>query len=342
LKAVTYKAPGQVAVEETAEPRIEQAEDAVVRVTMAAISGTDVRQAAGRFGTAAGQPLGHEFVGVVESVGDGVKRLQPGQRVIAPAVLFCGGCFYCKKGLLSACERRQRFGRGGLGGAQAGLVRVPRADAVLQPIPGSISDTNAVLLSDLLTGPFAGLKLAGLKPGDAVAVVGSGPTGLAVQLLAHTMGAGRVVALDHNGYRRDAAKRLGSTVASNGDARAAIDAVTAGRGADIAIEATGTVEGLAAAAALSRPAGSLLSLGIGIEAGGGFPITSLTDRGVRLIAAGATPVRNYFADVANLIGRGILDPAPLVSHTLSLDEAPRGYEMMARRSDGALKVLLKP
>jgi threonine dehydrogenase-like Zn-dependent dehydrogenase len=344
VRAVVYKGQGRVAVEDRPEPRVEEPGDAIVRVSMAAICGTDVRVLQGRLPGAPGTVIGHEFCGVVEQVGPEVTGFRAGDRVVSPFSVFCGGCFYCRKGLLTACERRQVYGFGALGGAQAELVRVPVASAVLEKVPPSLSDTQAAFLSDILPGVFAGLRLAGIEPGDSVAVTGCGPTGLCAQLLARAMGAGVVIGIDHHPARLAAADKLGSLTANSesDDVPARVRAATGGRGADIAVEATGTLAGLVAASALARPWGALLNLGVGLERAGEFPVGALAARHVRFVPAGIPPVKNYIEPLVKMIANGVIDPSPIATHTLSLEDAPRGYELMAERRDGALKVLLKP
>jgi threonine dehydrogenase-like Zn-dependent dehydrogenase len=343
MKAVVYRGPGSVAVDERPEPAIEAPGDVIVRVSMATICGTDMRLYGGRIPLPAGTAIGHEFCGIVEDVGASVRGLRRGQRVASPFSVFCGGCFYCKQGLLTACERRQVFGFAQLGGAQAEYVRVPSAEAALERLPDAVGDEQAVMLSDLLPGVFAGLQLAGLRPGDSVAVVGCGPTGLAAQLLARTMGAAAIFGIDRHGYRRDVAASLGGAALEAGDS--AIDAVrgaTEGRGADIAADATGTLAGLSQAVRLVRPWGAVINLGGPIERSAEFPIGELVSKHARLIPAGVPPVRNYMAPLIHMLERGAFDPSPIASHVLPLAEAPRGYAMTAAREDGVLKVLLRP
>ncbi|HXH23239.1 MAG TPA: alcohol dehydrogenase catalytic domain-containing protein [Dehalococcoidia bacterium] len=344
MKAVVFKGQGHVAVEERPAPRIEEPTDAIVRVSMAAICGTDVRVLQGRIPGAPDAIIGHEFCGVIEDVGPEVTGLKPGERVVSPFSVFCGGCFYCKKGLLTACERRQVYGFGALGGAQAEFVRVPSATAVLEKLPDAITDTQAAFLSDILPGTFAGLQLAGLAAGDSVAVVGCGPTGVCTQLLARAMGAATVIGIDRHASRLAAAERLGSAAVSmeSGDPLSRVRGATGGRGADLAVEATGTLAGLVAASALARPWGTLLSLGVGIERAGEFPAGSLAGRHVKLVPAGIPPVKNYIEPLMKMLANGVIDPSPIATHILPLEEAPRGYDLMAGRRDGALKVLLKP
>jgi alcohol dehydrogenase len=311
---------------------------------MATICGTDARVYNGRIPAAPGTAIGHEFSGVVQEAGDGVSRFKVGDRVVSPFFVFCGGCFYCKKGLLSACERRQVFGFGQLGGAQAEYVRVPSADAVLEALPPSITDTQAAFLSDILPGTFAGLQLADLQAGDSVAVIGCGPTGLCTALLARTMGASRVYAIDHHEYRLARAAELGATAlhSETGDALARVREATGGRGVDVAADTTGSIAGLTTASSLARQWGALLVLGLAGEREGQVPFASLVGRHVRMIPSGIPPVKNYMAPLIKMIANGVLDPSPIATHTLPLSEAARGYEMTAQRSDGVLKVLLKP
>jgi len=341
MKAVVFQAPGRVSVEDRPEPVIEAPGDAIVRVTMTAVCGSDLLPYTGRRPRQAGAGMGHEVCGVVTAVGEGVTRVKPGDRVVSPFSIACGGCFYCKQGLLSACETRQIYGLE-LPGAQAEYVRVPNADATLEAIPDGVPDEQAVFLADLLSGVYAGLQTAGIKAGTSVAVVGCGPTGLAALLLARTMGAGRVFALDHHAYRLDAASKLGATPISGSDAQAAIRNATDGRGVDIAVEAVGKAEALSAAADLVRPWGTLLNLGLGIEEEATFPIGRLAQRRVRFVPGYGPAVKNYMTPLARMMQRGVIDPTPLISHTLPLTEAPRAYELASKREDGALKILLRP
>ena len=147
----------------TGPTQIEAPTDALVRVTMASICGTDIRAVNGAMQPPPGTAIGHEFAGIVQKAGSQVRRFKAGDRVVSPFSVFCGGCFYCKKGLLTACEHRQVFGFGQLGGAQSEYVRVPMADAVLEPLPAGVSDTQSAFLSDIMPGTFAALQLAGLR-----------------------------------------------------------------------------------------------------------------------------------------------------------------------------------
>jgi threonine dehydrogenase-like Zn-dependent dehydrogenase len=342
VKAVRFQAPGRLSVDDVEEPRLEEPTDAIVKVTLTAICGSELPAFRGLVEREPGG-IGHEFVGSVSAVGEGVRRIAVGQRVVSPFSVACGGCFYCKQGLLTACERFQTFGRH-LGGSQAEYVRVPNADAMLEPLSPSLPDDKALFAADLLTGVYAALTLAGIRAGDSVAVVGSGPTGLAAQIMARAMGAGQVFATDHHDYRLEVSAKLGTTAMKSGrDVPDRVKAATGGRGVDVSVEAVGTAEALADASSLARRWGTLLSLGTELDKKPViFPIGDLTGEHIRLVSAGSPPVRNYMAPVLKMLSGGVLDPAPIISHRLPLSEAPRGFEMTSARSDGALKVLLTP
>ena len=342
MRAVIFTGSGSVTVGQIETPKLQERGDALVRVTLSAICGSDALAYRGDREREAG-PIGHEFTGVVEAAGEDVTRLRPGQRVVSPFSVHCGGCFYCKQGELTACERLQLFGRD-LGGAQAEYVRVPNADAVLEPIADAVTDERAIFAADVLSGAFAGLQSAGLRAGQSVAVVGCGPTGLCAQLLVRTMGAAQVFGIDHHEYRLATASETGAVAinARQENAGERIRALTGGRGADIAVEAVGTAEALADAAKLVRPRGTLLSLGTSGESEFSLPIGQLTARQIRLVPAGMPSVKNVMATLLRMLERGVLDPMPIASHTLPLAEASLGYELMATRSGGALKVLLRP
>ncbi len=342
MRAVIYRGPGEMVVEERPKPEIAAPGDALVRITMTTICGTDLRIFWGMFPFPPGTAVGHEFVGVVEAVGTGVRRLHVGQRVVAPFLLSCGTCHYCRLGILNECAERQIFGFGGLGGGQADYVVVPDADRGLEPIPDGVSDEQAAFLSDVLPGTCAGMEYAGIRTGDTVAVVGCGPTGLCAQMFARHFGAATVFAIDHHPERLAMAKRLGSVpIAPGEDAGARVRAATAGRGADVAVEATGTTSGLLDALALVRVRGAFVTLGIHLEPAIEFPIASFNGRQVTWTAAPVPPVQLYVPRLLRLIEAGGLDPSPIATHVLSLDDAAKGYAMMANRTDGALKVLLR-
>jgi threonine dehydrogenase-like Zn-dependent dehydrogenase len=333
-----------VELKDVPQPQIEEPTDALVRITMSAICGTDLQILSGQIPVPAGAVLGHEFVGVVEEVGSAVQRLKPGQRIVSPFSTSCGDCYYCRTGLLTMCLERQFFGFGQIGGAQAEWVRVPMAESTVELLPDEISDQQAVFLSDVLPGALASLEGGGIKAGDVVAVVGCGPTGLCAQLCARLFGPALVLAVDHHPYRLVKARGLGSIPIDfdHEDVAARVRDYTDGRGADVVIEAVGKAAAVGAALALLRPWGTLVTMGLIMEPSLELPLRDFNLRHLTWRASPVPPVKNYIPRLISLIVRKALDPSPIVSHVLPLNEAPRGYQLIAAREDKALKVLLKP
>jgi len=254
MKAVVFHGIGDIRVDDVPEPSIEQPTDAVVRLTASAICGTDLHFVRGTFsGMKNGQILGHEGVGIVEAVGPEVKNIKVGQRVIIPSTVGCGHCQFCKRGFFAQCDNANPMGKrvgtvffggpeaaGNLKGLQAEKARCPWADTNLVPIPDSISDDQAILMSDILPTGWFGAVLAEIEEGDHVLVLGSGPVGQMAIASAKLMG-GRVIAVDHLPDRLDMARRQGAEVI-NFDEQDVPDAVlklTGGDGARRVIDAVG-------------------------------------------------------------------------------------------------------
>jgi threonine dehydrogenase-like Zn-dependent dehydrogenase len=333
-----------VELKDVPQPQIEEPTDALVRITMSAICGTDLQIFSGQIPVPSGAVLGHEFVGIVEEVGSAVQRLRPGQRIVSPFSTSCGDCYYCRSGLFTMCLERQFFGFGQIGGAQAQWMRVPMAEATVELLPDEISDQQAVFLSDVLPGALASLEGGGIKAGDVVVVVGCGPTGLCAQLCAGLFGPAVVLAIDHHAYRLAKAKELGSTPIDfdHEDVAARVRDYSNGRGADVVIEAVGKAAAINSALELLRPWGTLVTMGAFMEPSFELPLRDFNLRHLTWRASPVPPVKNYIPRLISLVARGRLDPSPIASHVLPLTEAPRGYQLTADREDEALKVLLKP
>ena len=344
MRAVTFQEPGRVELREVPDPRIEQPGDALVRVTTSAICGTDIRIFWGTIPVPTGAALGHELVGVVEEVGEAVRRVRPGQRVVSPFSTSCGRCYWCQKSLLTNCPERQFFGVGQLGGGQAERVRVPLADSTLELLPDSVTDTQAAFLSDVLPGALASAEAAAIQPGVVVAVVGCGPTGLCAVLCAQLFGPSLVMAIDHHVDRLAKARELGALPLDFDRQKylARVQEATDGRGADVVIEAVGKAQALDLALELLRPRGTLVTMGLHMDLDFPFPLRDFSFRQLTWRSSPLPPVKNYIRRLIELIEGGRLDPSLIASHVLPLAEAPRAYQLMAEREDGALKVLLKP
>ena len=379
MKALGYYGKNDVRVVDKPRPRIEHPEDALVRVTTAAICGSDLHLYHGLVpDTRVGHTFGHECVGIVEEVGDQVTAVTPGDRVVVPFNIACGRCFFCERRLWSQCAEANPYSEiggiygyshtaGGYDGAQAEYVRVPYANVGPRRVPDDVSDRQAVMLADIFPTGYFGAELSGIEPGDTVVVFGCGPVGLFAQKAASQFfGAGRVIAVDHVPYRlRFAAERCGSEPVNFrevGDIVAHLRELTDGRGPDACIDAVGleadgsllqdvqgalflqagSITALSWAIHTVRPGGTVSIIGVyGPPFNHFFPIGWALNRNVTL-RMGQCNVLNYLDDLLARTQAGEIDPAFVVTHELPLDQAPRGYEIFERKLDGAIKVLLTP
>ncbi|MER7174839.1 alcohol dehydrogenase catalytic domain-containing protein [Streptomyces mesophilus] len=255
MKAVVWHGVGDIRLDEVPEPKIQDPHDAIVRITTSAICGTDLHFVRGTMpGLAQGRVLGHEAVGVVEETGPGVRNFRPGDRVVVPSTVACGVCSYCRAGYFAQCDHANPAGRrggttffggpeaaGGLDGLQAEYARVPFAHVGLVPLPESVDDAQAILLSDIMPTAWFGAKLAQVGSGDTVAVLGAGPVGQCAALAARLQGAGRVIVVDGVEDRLALARRQhAETVDFNAeDPVEAVLEMTGGIGVDRVIEAVG-------------------------------------------------------------------------------------------------------
>jgi 2-desacetyl-2-hydroxyethyl bacteriochlorophyllide A dehydrogenase len=344
MKAVVYRGPFQVAVEEVPEPRLEADTDAILEVELAAICGSDLHIYHGKIaGVLPGTILGHEFVGRIVEKGPLVP-FALGERVVGSFQVACGDCPACRKGQFFACLRGGVYGfglaLGNLQGAQAERVRVPFARHSLFPI-GDLPAEEAILAGDILTTAYGGVRPF-LAPGMSVAVVGSGPVGLLAQMVAHALGAGPVFAIDPEASRLEKARELGS-LPINPQAEDPIGRVrqaTEGLGADLVVEAVGGEgEALKTALKLAAPGGVVSSLGVPTAERLDYPWLPAFSRGITLRSALAN-IPRYIAEVLALQRVGRLKGRFVFSHRLPLAEAAEGYRLFHERK--ATKVALVP
>jgi threonine dehydrogenase-like Zn-dependent dehydrogenase len=346
VRAVVYRGIGRVTVEEVPEPEVEDSRDAVVRVGVSAICASDLHFLHGKAPLDPGDVMGHEAMGVVQSVGSAVERFRPGDRVAVAFHIACGDCWFCRRGQTQLCDEWRMLGGGlfggELGGTQAELVRVPSADVNLLALPDRIGDEPAVFLGDVLTTGVYGASVAGIEPGDAVAVVGVGPVGHFCVQAARSHGPSELLALDLEPERLALATRFGATAI---DVRAhhphtAVAERTGGRGADVVIEAVGTPQAFASALDVVRRGGRIAVVGMFTSETMPMQAGVWWTRALEVRFAGICPVHAHWDRARDQVLAGDLDPMPVVSHRLQLDEAPLGYELFASRR--ATKVLLRP
>ncbi len=344
MRALVYHGPGQKAWEEVPKPVITADSDAIVRVDAVTICGTDLHILKGDVPAVTdGRILGHEAVGTVESVGSGVKTVQPGDRVLVSCISACGSCRYCRDGHAGQC-----LGGGGwilghkIDGTQAEYVRVPFADMSTYPIPDGASDEEILMLADILpTGYEVGVLNGGVRPGDVVAVVGSGPIGLSAIMGARLYSPSHIVAIDLADARLEAAKRFGADVTVNNSGQDPVDVVhllTDGLGADVTIEAVGVPATFELAVKLSRPGGRIANIGVH-----GEPATlHLEEQWIRNITITTGLVDAYSTPtLLKLVTSHQLDAAKFVTHHFGLNEFDQAYDVFSRAADtSALKVVL--
>jgi alcohol dehydrogenase len=346
MRAAIFREPGTVTVEERPRPEVEGPEHAVVRVTHTAICGSDLWPYRGASERDPG-PIGHEPMGIVEAVGEAVRSVSPGDRVFAPFVVSCGRCEFCRRGLHTSCTDGDSWG-GENGGCQGEYVRATRADGTLVRVPEPYADDEATLrallpLTDVMGTGHHAAESAGVGPGDECVVVGDGAVGLCAVLAARRLGARRIVALGHHEDRLAMAERFGATetVVGDGDpereAEALVDATDGG--SDHVLECVGAAGSMQVATEVCRPGGTVGYVGVPHGAEGEMPVLDMFSDNITL-DGGVAPVRAYADELLRDVLGGRLDPSPVFTETVSLDEIAAGYRMMDDRE--AVKVLVKP
>jgi alcohol dehydrogenase len=344
MGALVFHGPDVKAWEQVPKPVLVDDTDAIVRVDATTICGSDLHILKGDVPEVTdGRILGHEAVGTVESVGASVKNVRPGDRVLVSCITACGSCRFCREARYGQC-----LGGGGwilghlIDGTQAEFVRVPFADNSTYPVPEGVSDEELLMLADILpTGYEVGVLNGRVGPGDVVAVVGAGPVGLSAIMGAHLYSPSHIIAIDLADGRLDAAKRFGADIVINNsreDALKIVHELTAGLGADVAIEAVGTAATFELATSLIRPGGHIANVGVHgkpaslhLEQLWGKDITITTG----LVDTSSTPT------LLRLIAAERLNVAPFVTHRFPMSEFIKAYDTFVKASDtGALKVVL--
>lgn len=344
MKATVYHDKHDVRVENVPDPTIKDSTDAIVRMTRAAICGSDLWFYRGVTQWDPGDRTGHEFVGVVEEVGKDVRNVKRGDAVIAPFAWSDNTCEYCRAGLQTLCEHGDFFG--GKIGCQAEIVRVPLADGTLVKMPEAVAGDArkldaSVTLSDVMGTGYYGVVAAQTTPGSTVVIVGDGAVGLcAVLSAAKEIGAERVIAVGHNKERLEIAKLFGATHTFNShdtNVKDEIVELTQG-GSPHVVEAVGNQESLELAINVARPGGSVSFVGVphSVEK---VPISTMFSNHVEL-RGGPAPVREYLPQLIASLEAGRIDPTPVLDLALPLEKVAEGYAAMDKRR--AIKVVLSP
>ncbi|WP_231738761.1 zinc-dependent alcohol dehydrogenase family protein [Novosphingobium sp. FSW06-99] len=344
MQALVYHGPGKPSFERHARPQIDAPGDAIIRITRTTICGTDLHILKGDLPSCQpGRILGHEGVGVVDSVGPAVTAFKPGDHVLISCVSACGKCEYCRRGMYSHCTTGGWILGNTIDGTQAEFVRIPHADTSLYPIPEGADDEALVLLSDILpTGFECGVLNGKVAPGATLAIVGAGPIGLAALLTAQFYSPGAIIMIDLDDKRLDVAKRFGATHTINsgdGHAVAALMALTEGKGVDTAIEAVGIPATFELCEQIVAAGGIIANIGVH-----GVPVAlhleRLWDRNIaittRLVDTSSTPM------LLKVVKSGRIDAKRLITHRFKLDAILEAYDTFAHAArTGALKVIIE-
>jgi alcohol dehydrogenase len=351
MKALVFRGVNDICVDEAPRPRAGVGE-AVIRVTLTTICGTDLHIIRGEYPVKPGLIIGHEPVGVITELGPGVSGFEIGDRVLVGAITPCGQCRGCLSGHQSQCGHGGdyealggwRFGNT-INGAQAEYLLVPYAQANMAKIPDELTDEQVVLLADIASTGFSGAESGRVRIGDAVVVFAQGPIGLSATAGAKLMGATLIIAVDSDENRLQMARRMGADVALNYQQTDIVSEVKrlTGGGADVAIEALGTQGTFEQALRCLRPGGVLSSLGVysgklqipydAFAAGIGDHqiVTTLCPGG-----------KERMRRLMEVVRQGRVDFTPLLTHRFTLDEIPQAYQLFGERRDGVIKVAVKP
>ena len=347
MKALVHDGHGGIALLDRPRPRLLDSTDAIVRVTRSTICTSDLHIMRGAVPRA--QPdtvLGHEFVGVVEEAGAGVRSFSPGDRVAVNCETFCGECFFCRRGWVNNCEHGGWLLGCTIDGCQAEYVRVPFADNAFTRIPDGVSDEDALFLGDILATGWWGARLAQIEPGSTVAVIGAGPVGLTTMMCARLAGPSQVIALDvdETRLRRAAGHGLADVVINPAEknlevVESLVRAATSGRGADAVIEAAGGDDTFEMAWRIARP-NAVVVLSAMYERDQVLPLPGMYGKNLTFKTGGVDACG--LDEVMGLIAAGKLDTGLLISRRYPLNDILEAYRAFEAREDGCLKVVITP
>ncbi|WP_375415884.1 zinc-dependent alcohol dehydrogenase [uncultured Hymenobacter sp.] len=386
MKALQIHGPFDVRVDTVDDPKIEEARDAIIRVTSTAICGSDLHLYSGGLPQPRPMVIGHEFMGIVEEVGRGVGNLRVGDRVVVPFPVACGTCFFCNHALPGHCENSNpdhygpegglltqkggaMFGYtdlyGGIDGGQAEYVRVPYADFGPRIIPDSLTDDQALFLTDIFPTGYSAIDWGEVNGGEIVAIFGAGPVGIMAAKSAWLRGAARVIIVDTQQYRLDKARQSANCETilweNMKDVVEQIRSMSEGRGADVCVEAVGfepdrdlldrakavinfekgSVKTIEACMSAVRRGGIVSVVGVFPTPYDNFPIGQFFDKGFS-IRGGQAPVHKHIDRLLDHVIKGQVKLDDIITHHLPLSEAPHGYDIFKNKKDNCVKVVLKP
>lgn len=353
MKAAVFEGRERIVLEERPIPACGPS-DAIVRVSLTTICGTDVHIWREEYPVERGRIVGHEPVGVIHALGDAVVGYEVGERVLVGAITPCGTCFYCQSHDEAQCSGYEddwrmigawRLGNA-IDGVQAEYFRVPYAQANLAKIPDDLEDEQCVLLADIASTGISAAERAEVRIGQTVAVFAQGPIGLCATAGARLMGASLVIGVDSIAGRLELSRRMGADEVidfTEEDPVAAIKRLTEGRGVDVAIEALGRQETFQACLDATRPGGIVSSLGVyggKLEVPLDSYVYGIGDK--QILSTLCPGGKERMRKLMEMVRRGRLDPRPLITHRFGLDRIEEAYELFGNQRDGVVKVALTP
>lgn len=376
LQAVTVQGKNKVKVKKMKAPEIQQGTDMIIKVTSTAICGSDLHLYRKNMPITNDYIIGHEPMGIVEEVGPGVKKVKKGDRVVIPFNVSCGHCHFCENQMESQCDNSnphqdtggyfgfsEQFGN--YPGGQAEYLRVPYADFTSFVVPerSELEDESVLFLSDVMPTAYWSVESSGVKSGDTVIVLGSGPIGLMTQKFAWMKGANRVIAVDNNEMRLAHAKQTNNVEVYNykqfDNLGKHLHEITKG-GAEVVIDCVGmdgeitgkdriktlggqvgTIDPIIMATDMVKKFGTIQLTGIYGTPATGYPIHKFFTRNIT-VKAGQAPVIHYMPELYNMVEQGKVDPTDIITHNVPLKQAEKMYKMFNDRADGCIKVVMKP
>ena len=345
MKAVVYVENGRFEVQDRPRPVIRDPRDAIVRVTTASICTSDIHIRAGAVPRAVpGTVIGHEFVGVVEELGPGVRGFEVGDRVAVNVETFCGHCFFCRRGWVNNCT--DPAGGWAMGcridGAQAEYVRVPYADNGMTRIPDHVTDEQALFTGDLLSTGYWAADIGEVSEGDTVAIIGAGPTGICTAMCVRMRNPARIVMIDVQRERLDFALQHGLAddvvCVPEEDPEAFLKSATDGRGADVVMEVAGGRDTFQTAWRIARPNAVVVVVAM-YEEPQVIPLPDMYGKNLVFKTGGVDA--SHCQEIMDLIAEGRIDPSVLVTHRFGFDDIMEAYDLFANHRDGVMKVAVR-
>lgn len=344
MKALVYQGSNRIQLEEKPKPKIENPTDCIVRITTTTICGTDLHIWKGDVPTVEkGRTLGHEGIGIIESVGTAVSNFRINDKVLISCISACGICCFCKDKMYSQCEKGGWLLGHKIDGTQAEYVRIPFADTSLYHIPPHVDEEAIVMFSDILpTGFETGVLKGRVKIGDTIAIIGAGPIGLATLLTAQFFSPETIFIVDLDDYRLEVARRLGATYIINDSDKTAVNAIlekTHQKGVNVAIEAVGTPEAFDTCQAIIAPGGHIANIGVHGKSVS-LHLEKLWNKNVTL----TTALVDTFSipTLLKIFQNGKLNPSELITHQFDLENILKAYEVFRSSSaEHSLKIILR-